>query len=150
MFDQLALVLLGIATLAAVAGVHAGNWTAMALLGSAIVSSAYCELIESGVMGFSPAMLLLIDLCAIIWIVVGWADAVGKARYGRTRDIAILLLFLPVWPLYFITGVWTSVAIDVIVSIQMLLTFPVVRLWTRIKAWAATFLDNKPLEMVRV
>src|SRR5690606_40300796 len=77
--DACATALVGIGCLAAVAGIHAGNRTAYALLASAIFSTVLCE---AGV-PFNLALWLAIDLCAIMWIVVGWADSGLQGKYAR-------------------------------------------------------------------
>lgn len=145
--DTFAVVLVAAGLLAAVTGVYAGNRTAYALLASAIFSTA---LIEAGV-PFSPSLWLTIDLVVIMWIFIGWAERVLHGDYGRRRDIAILLFFPAIWPLYFMPWVtWRAEAVDVLVAIQMLLTFPFWRAWGKARQWTQTPRDDPgPLELVR-
>jgi hypothetical protein len=124
-FDQLATVAVALGALSAVVAIRFGNATAMALLASALVSSAWCELVEAGALPYEPLLLVALDLLVIVWIIVGWADRVARKAYGRRRDIAIVALFPAIWPLYFIDRAWTSDAIDLAVAAQMLLCFPV-------------------------
>lgn len=129
--DQFATVMVALGALSAVVAIRVGNPTAMALLASAIVSSFYSELVEGGVIGFYPVLLVALDLLVVIWIVVGWANAVAQKRYGRKRDLVIIALFIPIWPLYFDERAWTNEAIDLLVATQMLLSFPVRTLWAQ-------------------
>lgn len=123
--DQIASAAVAVGTLCAVMGCWRGNPTAMALLSSAIASSAYVGLVEGGDIGFHPVALIAIDILVIAWILLGWANAVAQKKYGRRRDLIILALFVPIWPLYFDDRVWTADAIDVLVAVQMLLCFPI-------------------------
>lgn len=125
MIETASLGLLALGCLAAAAGAWAKNWTALALLASTIFSTALCE---TGV-PFKPSLNLAIDMVVIMWIVIGWANAVLKGGYGKLRDVPILVLFAPIWALYFIEADWRSYAIDGLIAMQMLLTFPVKRAW---------------------
>lgn len=130
--------LVGIGCLAAVAGIHAGNRTAYALLGSAIFSTVLCE---AGVR-FVPALWLAIDLTVIMWVLVGWADSVLQGQYGKRRDITILAIFAAIWPLYFIETDWRHLAVDILVALQMLLTFPLRRTWDAARGWIDRLSDD--------
>lgn len=132
-------ILVSLASLAAVAGIWAGNRTAYALLASAIFSTVLCE---AGV-PFRPSLWLAIDLCVILWIIVGWADAVLQGKYGKQRDVLILALFAVIWPLYFIETPWRSIVIDVAVALQMLLTFPARRAWAWFTSRVAPLVQSK-------
>ena len=106
----------------------------MALLASAILSTAYCELVERGVIQYFAGLLVALDVLVILWIIVGWADAVARKRYGRRRDVAIIAIFpVFIWPLYAVDGKWTSDAIDLAISAQMLLSFPARTLWAEVR-----------------
>lgn len=132
--------------LAAVVGVYVGNRTAFALLASAIFSTFLCE---TGV-PFNLALWLAIDLCAIMWIVIGWADKVLQGGYGRKRDIAVLMLFAPVWYFYVRRDIeWGSSAVDALVALQMFLTFPARMTWEGMRRWTkASRGGYGPLELV--
>jgi len=110
----------------------------MALLGSAIFSTILCE---AGV-PFRPSLNLAIDLTVIMWILVGWMDGMLKGNYGKLRDVPILVLFLPIWALYFVEVDWRSYAIDALIAIQLLLTFPVKRTFELAKRLKKNKPDN--------
>lgn len=131
--------------LSAVAGVCAGNRTAYALLASAIFSTFLCE---TGV-PFHPALWLAIDITVIMWILIGWADKVLQGGYGRKRDVAILAIFAAIWPLYFMPWIeQRSAVIDVLVAVQMFLTFPARLTAERLARWAKVSRNGGgPLEM---
>ncbi len=123
---------LAVATLAAVVGLLAGNRTAMVLLASLIYSSILCW----AKVPFNPALWIAIDLIAIMWIVILWADRVGRGLYGKTRDIAILALFAPMWAMYFSAVDWRAGAIDIMIALQMFMTLP----WKRAGACIKSFI----------
>lgn len=120
---------MAVATLAAVVGLLSGNKTAMVLLASTIYSSILCW----ADVEFNIALWLSIDLIAILWIVVLWADGLGRGVYGKTRDIAILALFAPIWLLYFVEVDWRASAINFLIALQMLATFPWRRAGERVR-----------------
>lgn len=143
LLHQIATAAVAIGALSAVAGIWRSNPTAMALLASAIVSSGYCGMVESGVWEYRPVLLIALDVLVIIWIIVGWADAVAKGRYGRRRDLAIIALFVPIWPLYYDNRWWTDEAIDILIAVQMLLSFPIRTLWAEArKRWPKLAKDD--------
>lgn len=129
MIEQFTTGILAVATLAAVIGLLTGNKTAMVLLASTIYSSMLCW----AEVEFNEALWLSIDMIAILWIVVLWADGVGRGVYGKTRDIVILALFAPIWALYFIEVEWRSYAINILIALQMFATFPWKRSGIRIR-----------------
>lgn len=147
---QIATVMVALGALSAVVAIRAGNPTAMALLASAIISSFYVELVEAGLIGFYPVLLVALDILIILWIIVGWANAVAQKRYGRKRDLIIIALFVPIWPLYFDNRAWTDEAIDLLVSVQMLLSFPVRTLWASLRSWLGKVKqdDTSTMELV--
>lgn len=123
--------LLALGCLAAAVAVLAGNRTAMALLASTIYSTVLCELNVP----FHVSFGLAIDLAVIMWIIVGWAESVLRGGYGKQRDIAILALFLPIWALYFMPELaWRPTAIDALIAVQLLITFPIKRAISKGKA----------------
>ena len=146
--EQITAGLVGIAALAAVCGVRVGNWTAMALLSNAIFSSALVGLNVP----FSPSLWIAIDMCVILWMWVGWINALGHSDFGRKRDIAILALFFVIWPFYFIEIAERAIVIDLLVAAQMLLTFPVRTLHERFRYWrdSSRSDNNGILKAVRI
>lgn len=136
MLETISLALLALGCLAGAAGAWVKNWTALALLASTIFSTILCEM---GV-PFRPSLNLAIDMVVIIWIAIGWANAVAHGEYGRARDIPILVLFTPIWALYFIDVSWRSYAIDILITIQLLLTFPI----RRVLGWSRRVRDDNP------
>lgn len=148
--EQFATAMVAIGALSAVMGCWRGNPTAMALLASAIVSSLYCELVEAGMVGYFPPVLIALDILVVAWIIVGWANAVATRRYGRKRDLVVIALFVPTWPLYFDNRAWTDEAIDLLVAAQMLLSFPARTLWASFRARLASLMrdDTGTMEMV--
>lgn len=82
---------------------------------------------------FNPALNLAIDMTVILWIAIGWANAVLQGSYGKMRDVPILALFAPIWALYFLEFDWRSYAIDGLIAMQLLLTFPVKRAWKQVR-----------------
>jgi hypothetical protein len=137
--DTLSTFLVAAGSISAVAGVKSGNRTAYALLASAIFSTMLCE---AGV-PFHGALWLTIDLCVIMWILIGWADKVLQGSYGRRRDIAVLLIFVAIWPFYFRRDVpWGPAAVDIMVAAQMFLTFPARLTLERVTQWAKGLRGN--------
>lgn len=131
--------LLALGCLAAAVAVLAGNRTAMALLASTIYSTVLCELDVP----FNVAFGLAVDLAVIMWIIVGWAETVLRGGYGKQRDVAILALFLPIWALYFLPGLpWRPMAIDALIALQLLITFPIKRAFSKGKAFVTQLLRD--------
>lgn len=129
MIEQLSTGVLAVATLAAVIGLLSGNKTAMVLLASTIYSSMLCW----ADVEFNVALWLSIDLIAILWIVVLWADGLGRGIYGKKRDIVILSIFFAIWPFYFTEFEWRSSVINFLIALQMLATFPWRRAGERVR-----------------
>jgi hypothetical protein len=143
--DGCATLLVAAGALSAVAGVRAGNRTAYALLASAIYSTLLCW----AEVPFRPSLWLAIDLCVVMWIVIGWADALLHGDHGRLRDVAVLAIFALIWPLYFMPQfAWRSQAADVLVAVQMLLTFPFKTVWGKARQWRKAYRsDDGPLRL---
>lgn len=123
------LALLCVAVLAAAVGAAMRNLTAIALLASFVVSEAMCQ---SGV-PFNLAVWLLIDAIVLAVII---------RRGMKLRDWIIVASFVPVWAIYVLEPIWTREGVGVIVAGQMLLTFPVRRLWKPLLRQWARFNDN--------
>lgn len=140
----MSLALLALGCLSASLALLMGNRTAGVLLTSALYSSFLC----AAEVPFRPALWLTIDLMAIIWIVILWADEVGKGGYGKKRDIGVIAIFGLLWPLYFLKLSWGSQAVDALVGIQMLATFPIRRTWTRTKGFFARDRGSGPMQLV--
>jgi hypothetical protein len=98
-----------------------GDRTAWALLAGAALTSA---LVASGV-PFIPRLWFGIDLAVI--------GGIGCLSERRWRDWAVVLLFLPAWPLYLTEPPYMGTATSLLVSAQLLLTVPYAALWRRMK-----------------
>ncbi|MBO9602535.1 MAG: hypothetical protein J7496_08515 [Novosphingobium sp.] len=122
-----AILALGVA--AALIGAVARNVTAMVLLCSFAFSTAICAL---GV-DFNFILWVSIDLAVVLCII-------GPAM--RHRDLVILGLFLPVWLIYLIMPSWGAQAVDIIVALQMLITFPARRTWRASRVWVSRMRDD--------
>lgn len=129
MLDQICAAILGLATIAAVFSVQRGDRAAIVLMASTLFSTM---LIEAGV-PFRLEIWLAIDLCAIMWIVIGWIEARPFGARSRLRERLIIGLFAPIWMLYFFDLAWRAAAIDLMIAAQMLLTQPHPALWAKAK-----------------
>jgi len=118
---------------AALIGVLARNVTAAALLCSFVFSTMLCRL---GV-EFNFVLWVAIDLAVILCII---------HPKMRKRDIVVLALFMPIWVIYLCVPRWGAQAVDLLIALQMLLTFPAWRTLRASKAWFLR-IRNEPQEM---
>jgi hypothetical protein len=111
-----------LAIVCALLGAWKGDRTAWALLAGTALTSA---LTASGV-PFMPRLWFGIDLAVIAGIVL-----LSKGR--RARDVAVIVLFFPAWPLYVSDAPYSGDATGLLVSLQLLLTVPFAALWRRMR-----------------
>lgn len=117
MIDALFLV----AVLCGFAAAWCGDRTAWALLASAALTSA----LGWAEVPFMPWLWFGIDVAVI--------GAIAWRRQLTASDIAVVALFLPVWCLYAADLPYAGAGVNLIVSVQLMLTFPYRRAWARAK-----------------
>jgi hypothetical protein len=120
-----------LAIVCALLGAWKGDRTAWALLAGTALTSA---LTASGV-PFMPRLWFGIDLAVIAGIAL-----LSKGR--PVRDVAVIVLFVPAWPLYVSDAPYSGEATALLVSLQLLLTVPFAALWRRIKRTRGQSLDQ--------
>lgn len=110
-------VLLTAGVAAGLVGMIAGSATATALLGSWALSSLACAL---GAPFYAPAWIAW-DMVVIAICVTA---ALRNPERPRLADGCALLLFLPIWALYFEQARWSIDVGNGLVAVQMLIAFP--------------------------
>jgi len=107
---------LWLAVACAFAGAFAGNRTAVVLLASLML----CMGLDEAGIQFNFLFWLLIDVAVI--------GAIIRPDM-RFRDCAVLVLFLPAWSFYLADENTRYIGGSVVVILQLMLTFPIVRTW---------------------
>jgi hypothetical protein len=104
--------------------------TDRAVLALLALHAATTSLLLVGV--FDPWLWMACDAVAALAILL---RPPSEWRLGRAlRDLAIVALFVAVWPFYFHDSQFASDATDLICAAQLLLALPLTRAWRRAKA----------------
>lgn len=127
------MILLIAAILAAMCGAVSGNRAAFPLL----LGVAVGVVLRFFNTPFNPLGWCIMDLLIVLGIVFLWGYGIEYQHMPKPkwRDLAILALFPPMWFLYVVQPSGWVPVVELIVSAQLFLTFPIVRLraWMRNK-----------------
>lgn len=138
--------ILSLAVLAAMAGAIKGNRAAWPLL-LGVAVGVVLRLVETP---FSPFGWWIMDVLIILAIVALWWLNIAQGKPPvKWRELAIIAIFGPQWVLYVWQPPWQQPVVELLVSAQLAITFPIVRFraWMK-ETWAKVRSDGPGSLMV--